>query len=269
MVDGRIDERAPFIGTYRMRLLVRILALLACTLLAVPPAAADDYATVLIDRPLTLQPQMLQLEAAASLTHDAAAAAPAPSNTEALQFAADYGILHHLQAGAVVDVQVSPSSRFARGLVSGQYQLLTFAAFRLDLGAQRVDSGNLDFAFGVGLPLHLKLTDTLALVSSRPYAYGAEDDLFSVRAGSNGSISELRLPVGILYQVSPYLAVVGRSGIRNQGSAYFVPFGADVTVSASRLDFGVTFDLAGQVSPSNGSGYFDLLTVRGFAQLRI
>ena len=48
-----------------MRLLVRTLALLACTLLAVPPAAADDYSTVLIDRPLTLQPQMLQLEAAA------------------------------------------------------------------------------------------------------------------------------------------------------------------------------------------------------------
>lgn len=251
-----------------MRLLVRTLALLACMLLAVPPAAADDYSTVLIDRPLTLQPQTLQLEAAGALTHDSAAAAPAPSNTEALQFAADYGILHHLQAGAVVDVQVSPSSQFERGLVSGQYQLLNFAAFRLDLGAQRVDSGSLYFAFGVGLPLRLKLTDTLALVSSRPYAYGAEDDLFSVRAGSS-TISELRLPVGVLYQVNPYLAVVGRSGIRNQGSAYYVPFGADVTVSVSRLDLGVTFDLAGQVSPDNGSGYFDLLTVRGFAQVRI
>src|SRR5262249_31861371 len=100
-----------------MRLLVRPLALLACTLLAVPLAAADDCSTVLIDRPLTLQPQTLQLEAAGSLTHDARVD---PSvNTEALQFAADYGILHHLQAGAVVDVQVSPSSQFARGLVSG------------------------------------------------------------------------------------------------------------------------------------------------------
>lgn len=250
-----------------MRLLVRTLALLACTLLAVPPAAADDYSTVLIDRPLTLQPQMLQLEAAASLTHNAAV--DPSSNTEALQFAADYGILHHLQAGAVVDVQVSPSSKFERGLVSGQYQLLNFAAFRLDLGAQRVDSGSLYFAFGVGLPLRLKLTDTLALVSSRPYAYGAEDDLFSVRTNFSSSISELRLPVGVLYQVNPNLAVIGRSGIGNVGSAYFVPFGADVTVSVSRLDIGVTFDLAGQVSPDNGPGYFDLLTVRGFAQVRI
>ncbi len=252
-----------------MRPLLRTLALLACMLLAASPAAADDDSTVLIDRPLTLPPQTLQLEAAASLTHDGAAVAPAPSNTEALQFAADYGILHHLQAGAVVDVRVSPSSDFQRGLLGGQYQLLAFAALRLDLGAQRVDSGDLDFAFGVGVPLHLKLTDTLALVSSRPYAYGAEDDLFSVRAGSNGSISEFRLPAGILYQVNPYVALVGRTGIRNQGSAYFVPLGADATVSVSRLDVGVTLDLAGQVSPSNGSGYFDLLTVRGFAQVRI
>lgn len=251
-----------------MRLLVRTLALLACTLLAVPPAAADDYSTVQIDRPLTLPPQMLELEAAASLTHFGNAVDPAPSNTEALQFAADYGILHHLQAGAVVDVQVSPSSQFARGLLTGQYQLLEFAAFRLDLGAQRVDNGDLDFAFGIGLPLHLKMTDNVALVSSRPYAYGAEDDLFSFRAG-HGSISEFRLPVGVLYQLNPYVALVGRTGIRNQGSAYFVPLGVDATISVSRLDFGVTLDLAGQVSPSNGNGYFDLLTVRGFAQVRI
>ena len=251
-----------------MGLLVRCLALPACLLLAASPAAADDYSTVLIDRPLTLPPQMLQLEAGASLTHFGNAPAPAPSNTEALQFAADYGILHHLQAGAVVDVQVSPSSEFARGLLSGQYQLLAFAAVRLDLGAQRVDSGDLDFAFGIGVPLHLKLTDTLALVSSRPYAYGAEDDLFSVRAG-HVSVAEYRLPVGILYQLHPNVALVGRTGIRSQDSATFVPFGLDATVSVSRLDLGVTFDLAGQVSPSGGPGYFDLLTVRGFAQVRI
>jgi hypothetical protein len=251
-----------------MRLPLWTLASLACTLLAVAPAAADDYSTVLLDRPLTLPPQTLQLEAAASLTHFGDVVDPAPSNTEALQFAADYGILHHLQAGAVVDVRVSPSSEFERGLVSGQYQLLEFAAFRLDLGAERV-GGNLNFAFGVGLPIHLKLTDAFALISSRPYAYGAEDDLFSFRADSNRSVSELRLPVGILYQLHPSVALVGRTGFRSQDSATFVPFGVDATVSVSRLDFGVTFDLAGQVAPSGGPGYFDLLTVRGFAQVRI
>lgn len=41
------------------------------------------------------------------------------------------------------------------------------------------------------------------------------------------------------------------------------------TASVSRLDVGVTFDLAGQVSLQSGPGYFDRLTVRGFAQVRI
>jgi hypothetical protein len=250
-----------------MRLLVQTLASLACTLLAVAPAAADEYATALIDRPLTLPQQNLQLEAAASLTHFGAAVAGVPSNTEALQFGADYAIQPHLQAGAVVDVVVSPSSDLARGLVSGQFQLLEFAAIRFDLGAQRV--GDLKFAFGFGLPLRLKLTDKFALVSSRPYAYGAEDDLVSVLVGGGTTTSDLRVPVGILHQLNPNLAVVGRTVIRKQGSAYFVSLGADATVSVSHLDFGVTLDIAGQVSPGNGPGYFDLLTVRGFAQLRI
>jgi len=75
------------------------------------------------------------------------------------------------------------------------------------------------------------------------------------------------LPVDLLAHSLKEL--VGRTGIRNQGSAYYVPLGVDATVSVSRLDVGVTLDLAGQVSPSNGNGYFDLLTVRGFAQVRI
>ncbi|HEY6175763.1 MAG TPA: hypothetical protein VIX73_14990 [Kofleriaceae bacterium] len=249
-------------------MIIQSLAILVCLLVAAPLAMADDYPTAFIDRPLTLEPATLQPNAALSLLHNSAAVDPAPSNTEALELGADYGILHHLQAGAVVDIRLSPSSEFERTLVSGQYQLLAFAAVRVDLGVQRVANGDLDFAFGIGLPLHLKLTDTLAVISSRPYAYGAEDDLFSVRAGSNGSISEVRLPIGILYQLDKHVALVGRTGIRSQDSAYFIPLGADVMVTISRLDFGLSLELAGQVSPDSGA-FADLLGVRGFAQVRI
>jgi hypothetical protein len=249
---------------------VSVFTLLGCLLIAVPPAAADTP-SAFIERPLSLDPSVMQTSAAAMLVHNSAAAAGTSSNTEALEFGADYGVLHHLQVGAVLDLQVSPSTDFARGLVSGQYQFLMFAALRLDIGAERV-AGNLDFAFGAGLPLRLKLTDTIALISGRPYAYGAEDDLFSVHAGSGATITELRVPVGILYQLDQHVALVGRSGIRNQSSgqdsATFIPLGADFTVTVSHLDLGVTFDIAGQVSPS-ASGYFDLLSVRGFAQLRL
>jgi hypothetical protein len=251
-----------------MGLLLRSLAFAVCTLIVVPLAAADDYPTAFIDRPLSLDASVMQPSFGAALLHSSAG--PTSSTSEALEFGADYGVRHHLQVGAVLDLQVSPSTDFARGLVSGQYQFLTFAALRLDIGAERI-AGNLDFAFGAGLPLRLKLTDAIALISSRPYAYGAEDDVFSVRAGSGDTLTDLRAPLGILYQLDQHVAIVGRSGFRSLSSgitAYFVPLGADFTVTVSHLDFGVMFDLAGQVSPS-GSGYFDLVTLRAFAQLRL
>jgi hypothetical protein len=253
-----------------MRLLAGSLGFLCVALVAIGPAAADDSATALIDRSLSLNPSTLQLAASAALTHIGNTVDPAPSNIESLQFGADFGIMKNLQAGAVVDIAVSPSSEFERGLLSGQYQLLEFAAFRLDLGAQRTASGgDIDFAFGAGVPVRLKLTDTLALISSRPFAFGAEDDLFSVRVGSGKTITEYRLPLGILYQLDKHFALSGRTGYRSEDSASFVPFGADLTLTVRFVDFGVSFDLAGQVGPDGGPGYFDLLTLRGFLQIRI
>jgi hypothetical protein len=245
------------------------LAVLTVTVsaIAAPVASADDTPTAILDRPLTLEPQTLQPNAAVFLAHSSAVMDPDPATFDFLEVGADYGILHHLQAGAVVDIQLSPSSEFGRALVSGQYQVLAFAAARIDVGAEH-EVGNTNFVFGLGLPLRLKLIDSLALISSRPYAYGAEDDLFTFRAG-NGSISEYRVPVGILYQLNGHVALSARSGYRRVESASFVPFGFDGVVSVSRLDFGLTFDLAGQVSPSDGPGFFDVLRLRGFAQVRI
>jgi len=243
------------------------LAVLTASAVAVPVASADDTPTAIIDRSLSLEPQTLQPNAAVFLTHSSAVMDPDPATFDFLEFGADYGILHHLQAGAVVDIQLSPSSEFSRALVSGQYQLLTFAAARLDLGAEH-EAGKTNFVFGLGLPVRLKLTDALALISSRPCAYGFEDDLFTFRAG-NGSISEYRIPVGILYQLDSRVALSARSGFRRSESTSFVPFGIDGVVSVSRLDFGLSFDLLGQVSPSDGPGFFDVLRLRGFAQVRI
>jgi hypothetical protein len=260
-----------------MRLLAGSLGFLCVAFVAVRPAAANDSATAIIDRTLSLDPSTLQLAASAALVHVGNTVDPAPTNIESLEFGADFGIMKHLQAGAVVDIAVSPSSEFDRGLLSGQYQLLEFAAFRLDLGAQRAVTGlgfgtglgDLEFAFGVGVPLRLKLTETLALISSRPFAFGAEDDLFSVRAGSGKTITEYRVPLGILYQLDKHFALSGRTGYRSVDTASFVPFGADLTLTVGFVDFGVSFDLAGQVGPDDGPGYFDLLALRGFLQIRI
>jgi hypothetical protein len=233
-------------------------------------AIADDYPTAIIDRPLALPPSTFQPSAALALIHDSTIPAPLPSNTDAMILGLDAGVAPHLQVGAFAAIVVSPSSRFETALASGQYAFLAFAAVRVDAGVQRVDSGSRYAAVGVGLPVRLKLNNLVALISGRPYAYGAEDDLVSLRFDSlTSGISELRLPVGLLFQITPNFSFAVRSGVRRQGGASYIPIGADVTYAVSRIDVGVTLDIAGQVGPANGSGYTDLTTVRGWAQVRL
>jgi hypothetical protein len=245
----------------RFARLCALSALFAVPVIGVRLAAADDVPTSLVERPLSLEPSTMQPSFAATFNRANG------ENGEALVFGADYGVLHHLQIGAVVDVAVSPKSDFVRGLVNGQYQFLAFAAARVDIGAQRVGE-DVGFAVGVGLPLRLKLAESLALISSRPNAYGAEDDILTLTTAGS-TTTTFRIPVGILYQLDKHLSFAVRSGFASRDSAQFIPLGLDFTVSVSRLDFGATFDLPGQIAPDMAPGYFDALTLRAFAQFRL
>ncbi len=238
------------------------------TLLAVSPALADDYPLRLIDRPLAIPDGSYEPFAAFALLSFPNATSPAPSSVDMAQFALDIGVAPKVQVGAYTAIEVSPQTHLYTALASAQYQLVQFAAVRADLGLQKVDSGELYGAVGIGLPVRLKLSETVALISSRPYAWSADDDIVQVRFRSD-AISDFHFPVGLLVQLDPHFSFAVRSGYRYQGSAGFVPAGADAVGSFGPLDIGVTFDIAGQISPSNGNGYFDVLTTRAFAQLRL
>jgi hypothetical protein len=226
-------------------------------------AWADDYPNAIIDRPLTLSPSMYQPEAAFMLLHDSA---PMGTDVDFLQFGLDIGVARHLQIGAFTNIETSPQSQLFSAMGSLQYQLLEFAAVRIDAGTERVGS-DLYLAVGLGVPVKLKLTPVVAFISGRPYAYGAEDDIFQARIGSN-NVSEFNLPAGLLFQLGPHFSVAARSGYRKVSSAGFVPVGGDIVISYGPLDLGGTVDVAGQISPS-GAGYTDQILVRGFAQLRL
>jgi hypothetical protein len=245
-----------------MRLYARGFAFLAFSLLAVPLAAADDVPTAIVERPLSLAPHTMQPSIGIAL------ARAGGQNTELVEFGADYGLIEKLQVGAVVDIRLSPSSDFTRGLVNGQYQFVAFAALRLDLGAQRFGNGDLGFAFGAGLPLRLKLAESVALISSRPNAYAADDDILYVQTGS-GTVTRYKFPIGVLYQIDKHVSFAGRAGYAVVDDASFIPLGVDFTVSVSRLDFGATFDLPGQIAPDGAPGFFDALQLRAFAQIRM
>jgi hypothetical protein len=79
-------------------------------------------------------------------------------------------------------------------------------------------------------------------------------------------MSSFRVTLGVLVQLHERLAVSVRTGLRNQGSAWYVPLGADLLVSLLPwLDLGATFDLAGHIAPANGIGYSDRWVLNVFA----
>ena len=251
-----------------MRTRLALLLLLAAAGLAY--ADDDAYPLKLIDRPLTLPDGSFQPFAAFQFIHDSNPSA----NAEAMQLALDVEVAPKVQVGAFTWIEVGPDTKFLTGLASIEYKLLNFAAVRADLGVARVESDSIYGSIGLGLPVRLKMSDTVAIISGRPYAWGAEDDIVQIRFGSasmgvGSTISDFHFPIGLLFQLSPNYSVAVRSGYRNQGSAGYVPAGADATASFSRLDVGVTLDVAGQISPSNGTGYFDIFTARLWAQLRL
>ena len=238
--------------------------LLACLVLGVPVAVADDYPVPLIERPMSLNPSTFQ--ATAAYEYAGVLSGDNSGGIGALVFAGDYTLFPKLQVGAVVDVQVSPVSGFGGFLVNGQYEFLKFAAIRADIGVAHPSHYN--GSFGVGLPIRLKLTDMFALVSGRPYAYGAEDDILIAGVGT-ASTTVFQIPLGLLVQLTPHISIAARSGFREFSSNEFVPVGLDATIETSHVDFGVMFDFAGQIAPSDGPGFFHAQQFRLWAQLRI
>ena len=248
-----------------MRTYLALLTLCAAAGLA---HADDDYPLELIDRPMALPDGAFQPFASFQLLYFPNATSPAPKTVKATQLAFDTVVAPKVQVGAYTQIEVGPETQFLTGLASVQYKLLSFIAARVDAGVQRVDNGDIYGAVGIGLPTRFKISDKIAIISSRPYAWGAEDDLVQIRFGGS-TISDFHLPLGVMFQLSPNYNFALRSGYRHQGGADYAPAGADFTASFSRLDLGVTVDLAGQVGPANGTGYFDIVTSRIWAQLRI
>jgi hypothetical protein len=231
---------------------------------------------------------------------------------EAVGAALDFGVVDGLQLGLFLDFPVHPNADIDTFAVNGQYALTEFVNGRLDLGMQRIISSTTvlgrtitssatGFAFGLGLPFKWRFSDQLAFVSGRPaaFAFGSPlqlvsstssgagassglgilltDDIFAMSIFDHAKIGALSLPVGLLAQVHPNVALELRAGYRlafiipetgDTQTESFVPLALDVLVSpVSFLDFGFTFELPGDVDSST-IGYADLRQFLIFVQGR-
>lgn len=251
-----------------MRQLARVLTVLGL-LTSAHLALADDevapeYPVALIDRPLALNPSTFQLTGSFDIRH--VSVGDVSANATALNISGDYSPLRHVQLGASVGIQLSPDADFGYAIATGQYEFFKFAAIRVDIGVS--NASDVQAFVGAGLPIRLKLTNLVAFVSSRPYAWNFEDDIVSARLG-NGSNTEFNLPLGLLFQFTPRVSATLHSGFRERDSASFVPFGIDLMLETGHIDLGAMFDVDGQFRPDDGPGYFDAFRFRLFAMIRV
>ena len=227
-----------------------------------------------------------------------------------VSFGVDIGLPGRFQLGALFALPVSPSADIGTFVFDLQYGLLKQLNLRLDLGAQHqlvhallagaLYSQTLDgFVMGVGAPLKIKLHRMLALTSGSTMARGfetppvitagqavsfgsivASQDIFSLgvwnQSGDNVVGGVINLPVGLLFQPHPMLALQARTGYRlsftkqsgGSSTTHMVPVALDVVVTvARRIDLGFTASLTGTVHGTTASGdptTFSYLDIRKF-----
>jgi hypothetical protein len=260
--------------------------------------ASKEWNEAWIDRPLLLAPGAVQ----AGLGMDVSNLSVLDNNAtgETVSAAVDVGLSPRWQAGLALTVPVNPAS-FGSAIANLQMRLSDAANLRLDVGVARggfIDNTSSDmtndYMLGVSIPLKLKLSSNVALISGRTgpagfarplaisvngmggIAVGATpfymgESLFSVGINGNGVISmSANAPVGVMVALSDRVAVDVHGGYRwmNGGNEmtgvsqnyHFLPFGGDVMVNLpGHIDVGVSADVAGPVSQN-----VDYLSTRQF-----
>jgi hypothetical protein len=203
-------------------------------------------------------------------------------------------------------------SEAANLMLNVQHAFLRQLAARADLGFSSGESGfaNPGISLGIGAPLRWRFDEHVALISGEALgrAFGSpsadgdkatftpSEDLFTVRqinlvcfeaapprfpgggfggggCGGNGWIGTVGLPIGLLVQPTPGLALSVRTGVRVSfgvnvatpvgpgSSPFYIPFAADVAVTPVRwLDVGVTGQVAGTPEAPLANPSFTLWT---------
>jgi len=237
---------------------------------------------------------------------------------ETLALGLDYGLSDSAQLGIAVALPINPGASFGSVLASASFAAGDAAAVRVDLGYERVgfngDTNGLDisrddrFFAGLGAPLKIPLTPTLAFVSGHAGSVhfghftnigqnglglylgstmftetGSDFFVFSTADHDGGTYIGINLPAGLLLQPDPVFALTLLAGysaaisIPSSGSTealHFIPVGLEAVVTpVSALDIGLRFSIDGYVAHSgSGSpgnlGYFDLRALMFWLRLR-
>jgi hypothetical protein len=215
---------------------------------------------------------------------------------ETLAFGFDFGVADRAQLGLAMALPINPGAGFGSVLGSAAFGAERSVAVRLDAGYEQIGfNGNLSshtnrFFGGLGVPLKVPITPTVAFVSGRTGAveFGhfnnigsagtgvyqgasaltdASADVFVISSGDNSTSTNfgINLPAGLLLQPDPHLAVTLLAGYSlaiiapnvsgaQTSALHFLPFGVEAVVTpVPRLDFGARFRVDGYVGQTGGN----------------
>jgi hypothetical protein len=295
---------------------VRVLAL---AMLVCVAAARGENVRPLIDRPLIIPQGRVDATLLGTYTNWG------PVNLlgsgsglagETAAVAVNYGVGDDIQLGIGLAMPLNPGFAFGSVLGSMVSGFDPAYAARVDLGYESTGlngdgAGGTEhtsfFFAGIGVPLRIPITRTLAFVSGRADAVhfghfnnvgdsgtgfyaGASrlselsSDIFVYSMGNNdsGNTVGFNLPAGLLVQADPHFAVTLLAGysavvaLPSAGSAFalhFVPVGLEAVVTpVPAMDNGARFALDGYVGQTGTSGaepgYFDLRAVMLYFRFR-
>jgi hypothetical protein len=297
-----------------MPILRPLTALLLLGTAANAAAKAPDVEP-LISRPLTLPEGRLDLTLHGTYTNWSGGGSSIDGET--LAAGIDYGASDKVQLGLAAAFPINPGAGFGSVLGSLAAGGSDNVAVRLDAGYERigVTGGNVlpgvnshtdRFFGGIGAPIRIPLSPTVAFVSGRVGAVqfghfnnlgfngaglylGASGlsqlaaDLLVISGGNNNSATSLgiNLPAGLLLQPDPHFALTLQTGysvtIQASGATivdHYIPLALEAVVSpAQLLDIGARFALDGFVAESGGGGatpgYFDLRSLMFWIRLHV
>jgi hypothetical protein len=292
------------------------LAMLVCV-----AAARAEKVAPLLDRPLIIPQGKVDATLLGTYTNWAPVNLLVASSTaltgETAALAVNYGVGDDIQLGMGMALPLHPGFAFGSVLGSMVSGFDPAFAMRVDLGYERTGfNGNgsggtrhTDIFFaGIGVPLRIAITRTLAFVSGRAdtvqfghfnnvgdsgtglYAGASRlselsSDLFVYSMGNNdsGNIVGINLPAGILLQADPHFAVTLLAGYspvvalpngpRGAFALHFVPVGLEAVVTpVPAMDVGARFSLDGYVGETGATGpepgFLDLRTLMLWLRFR-
>jgi hypothetical protein len=268
--------------------------------------AAGQWTESWIDRPLVLAPRMMQANLGLDVTNEVVTSMDTATG-ESMNAAFDIGVAPRVQAGLALTFPINPAT-FGSAIADVQYGVSEFANLRMDAGVARIGFVGGTFGgmrniyeFGFGLPIKVKLSQKVAVISGRTSAAGfgrptalagdggglaaganplvAGESLVAVAFDDSGTaVIAANAPIGVLIAPHERVAIALHSGYRylHEGSSSsignsrdlnFVPFGGDLMFNLPQhVDLGVSGDVSGALDQS--TGYFDLRQFMAWAQAR-